>query len=524
MSESVNRDLVRSSALLTGAGLISRFLGMAREVLKSHLFGAGAAVSAFDAIYDLHTLLYDGLVGGLQSPVLVPAFAGLVEEEASLANYRRLLGLLVLVYTALLGPLALGFSLAPRFFFALVGAGLGATMQSESVWLMRLMAPLVWVMGMYGLLSAALYARQRFLLPALAPGVFNLVVMGGMLLGVRLGWEVRALGLGVLLGCIVVMAWMGLAVRDTLPLWTGWAQVWPLLRRMALLSLPLLAGMVLDQATVALRLNLISHTGPAGIAWSKYATFVMQVPFSAAVMAVGIAVLPLLTRAALDRSLDEVSALVAQAIRLNWLIVLPCVTLGLVLAEPLIGVLYEHGNFSALDTRHTAQVFRLLLLWLALTTLDQPLNMAFYAHHDTLYPVLANTAGLVTYGLLSLASVALWGPQLLVLTAWQAVQLGMRVTVMLRGFVRRYGSLAGVMGRSARQILGASLLAGGVAAGLRLALPDGLGAGWWRHGLELALAGGGGGAAYLMLLVGWQNPEMLSLGRRLAGGYPWKRK
>ncbi len=523
MSESVNRDLVRSSALLTGAGLISRFLGMAREVLKSHLFGAGAAVSAFDAIYELHTLVYDGLIGGLQSPVLVPAFAGLVEEE-SLTKYRQLLAPLILLYTAVLGTLGLGFSLAPRFFFALVGAGLGTAVPDESVWLMRLMAPLAWAMGMYGLFGAALYARQRFLMPALAPGVFNLVVMAGMLVGVYLGWEARALGLGVLLGCIVVTAWMALGIRDTFPLWSGWAQVWPLLRRMALLSLPLLAGMALDQATVALRLNLISRTGPAGIAWSKYATFVMQVPFSAAVMAVGIAVLPLLTRAALNHSTDEVRALVAQAMRLNWLIVLPCVTLGLVLAEPLIGVLYEHGNFSALDTRHTAQVFRLLLVWLALTTLDQPLNMAFYAHRDTLYPVLANTAGLVIYVTLALASVALWGPQLLVLTGLQVVQLGMRVTVMLRGFIRRYGSLAGTGGRSAGQILIASLLAGAAAALLRLLLPDDVGTGWLRYGLELVLVGGSGGALYVMLLLAWRNPDMVGLGHRLAERYPWRRK
>ncbi len=506
---------MRSSALLFGAGLISRVLGMAREVLKSHLFGAGAAVSAFDAIYDLHLLLHDALVGGLQSAVLVPALTSLAVEGPSWVKYRRLLALLLIVYTLLLGPFVLGFALAPHFFFTLVGAGLEVPVNT-SIGLMRLMAPLAWVMGMYTLLSAALYARQSFLMPALTPAVFNAVMMMGMLLGVRLGWDTRALGLGVLLACAAVLVWLAGAVRAAPPLWTGLAEMRPMLRQMALLSLPLLVGMGLDQATVALRLNLISRTGPSGIAWSKYATFVMQVPFSVAVLAVGTAVLPLLTQAAVSQRLDEVRALVAQAIRLNLLVVAPSVTLGLVLADPLIGVLYEHGNFSALDTAHTAQVLRLLLVWLALAALDQPLNMVFYAHRNTLYPILANTGGVLAYVVLALASVALLGPRLLVLTAVQVLQLGMRVTLMLGGFRRHYGALAGPGWSSAGQILAASLLAAGAAALVLRLLTGRIAAGWGGYVVQLGLAGGMGAAGYLALLLAWRNPEMRDLTRRLA--------
>ncbi len=510
VSENTRRTLARSSALLSGAGLASRISGMAREALKSHLFGASAAVSAFDAIFDLHILLYDWLAGSIQSAVLLPAFTAHADPD-HVQDFRRLLTLLSVVYTLVLGPCALAFALAPRFFFGLVGAGLGADVIPLSVSLMRLMAPLVWALGLQGLWSAALYARQRFLAPALAPGILNLVMMGVVLWGARAGWDARILGLGVVTGSLAVLGWLGWALRDTPPLWRAWREMAPVLQRMALLSLPLLAGMALDQFTVGLRLNLISRTGTAGIAWSKYATFVMQVPFSVAVLAVGIAVLPLLTQAALARREADVRALTAQAMRLTLLLVLPCFTLGMVLAEPLIGVLYQHGAFTAADTLHTAQVLRLLLFWLLLAALDQPLNMAFYAHRDTLSPVLANTAGVVAYIALALVSVALWGPQLLLLTAVQVVQLGTRVTLMLWGFRRRYGSLRGAGWSSAVLVLGASLGAALLAALVRWAL-EGHAALTWRGWLVQLLAAGGGGAGlYVGLLVAWRHPDIMGL-------------
>lgn len=503
--------LSRSSALLSGAGLVSRILGMAREVLKSHLFGAGAMVSAFDAIFDLHTLLYDWLVGGLQAALFIPALA----EHATPARhetFRRLLTLFTLLYSLVLGPLTLAFALAPRFFFHLVGAGLDGA-EGYAVPLMRLMAPLVWALGVQGLWSAALYARQRFVAPALAPGLFNLVMMAVLVTGVRLGWQWRALGASVTVASVAVVLWLAWALRETPSLWRGWRESAPTVRRMALLALPLLAGAALDQASVALRLNLLSRTGPAGIAWSKYATLVMQVPFSVAVLAVGVAVLPLLTQAAVARRMEELRALTAQAMRLNLLVVLPCLALGWVLAEPLVGALYQHGAFTAADTFHTAQVLRLLLLWLALTAFDQPLNMAFYAQRNTLYPVVANTVGVAGYVGLALLSVALWGPppKLLVLTAVQVVQLMIRVMLMLWGFRRRYGSLRGAGWSSAAELLGASLLAAGVAVAVRLVLATRLTPTWSGWLMMLLGAGGAGVVVYGTLLVAWRNAELALL-------------
>lgn len=498
--------LSRDSALLSGAGLVSRILGLAREVLKSHFFGAGAWVSAFDAIFDLHTLMSDWLVGGLQAPVLIPTFT----QQAALHEtaWRRLLGILMVLYTLVFGTVALAFALAPRFFFTLVGGGLQAAFNPD---LMRLMAPLAWGLGMQVLLSAALYARQRMLAPALAPALFNLVMIAVLLLGGRAGWDGRVLGLSATVGSLAAVVWLGTALRATPPLLRAWRESFPALRQMVLLSLPLLAATALDQLTVGLRLNLISRTGPSGIAWSKYATFVMQVPFSVAVLAVGIAVLPLLTQAALAQREEDVRVLTVQAMRLNLLLVLPCLTLGLVLAEPLVGVLYQHGAFTLDDTLHTAQVLRLLWFWLLAAAFDQPLNMAFYAHRNTLYPALANTAGVVGYIALALLSVALWGPRLLVLTAVFGLQLGIKVTLMLGGYLRRYGSLRGAGWSSAAQLIAASLAGGGVAWGLRALLEERLAPVWSGWLMLLLLAGGAGVLVYLALLRCWHQADLMLL-------------
>lgn len=503
------RRVTRAAVIISVGNIASRALGLVREMTKSYFFGAGGAVSAFDVASQVPTMFYDQLVGGMLSSALVPVFSDYARHDDH-QELWQLLNFLLTLLTLVLGVVVLGVMLAAPAIARLLGKGLDAPYLALAAQMIRVTAPAVFFLNVAGLLAAALYALQRFTLPAFNAAIYNatlvlvIVVFGRALDTAALAW-------GLLAASIVQVAfqWPGLRgarlrLRSPFPLH-------PALRKVGQLYLPIGLGLLVDQAAVALSFNLASRTGPSGIAWMKYAATLIQFPLGLVVTAVSVAILPTLSRYATDADESAFRATLAQGLRLVLILVLPAAMALLVMAEPLVAVLLQRGQFLPADTLATAEVLRFSILGLVFTALDQPLIIAFYARKDTWTPALVGVGTVIFYVGLALLPTWLHEPRLWELILANSLKLTAHALLMLALFSRKVGSLSGyhIRGAAWRSLVASAAMAAPMALTLAL-LKDVVPAGAIGYAIRLAAASLLGGAVYLGLLW-WMGVSELKL-------------
>src|SRR5215213_11221527 len=194
------RRVVVAATLIAIGNIASRVLGLARESVIAGLFGAGAAVDAFTAASTIPTTLYDLLINGAISAALVPVFSEYAEgEEREFWHVAStIINLALLVMAAVV---ALLIWLAPQV-VGVLASGFRADIRDQATQMVRLLLPAAIFMGLSGLITALLYARQRFLLPAFTASAYNLgIILGAALLTPLLG--PLSLVVGVLVGALL---------------------------------------------------------------------------------------------------------------------------------------------------------------------------------------------------------------------------------------------------------------------------------------------------------------------------------
>lgn len=515
LSEQV--QVAQAAGLIALGNVASRVLGLLRVIVKSGLFGAGPHVSALDAAVRVPTTLYDLLVGGMVSSALVPVLSDYAARERH-EELWKLLGLLISAASLVVALFLLaGELLAPQVIWLIAG-GLSESTQALAVDLLRLVLPAIVFLNLAGILMGALYALKRFTLPAFAAAVFNAaVVIVALLLGRR--WGVHSMALGLVVGAALQVALQLPGLRDA-RLRFSLDLRHPALRRIGLLYLPILIGLVVDNfLSTFLSYNLASRIGDSSIAWMEYAAQVIQFPLGLVAAAVSIAILPTLSRQASADESGPFRASLAQGLRLILALVIPA-TVGLfVLANPLIALVFEHGDFTPADTVAVAEALRYHLVGLAFAAVDQLLVFAFYARKDTLTPALVGIVTTVLYAIaaLGLSWLGLLTLPLLILTnslKWMAHALIMLVLTRRRvGSLRRHGLWA-LIGKASF----ASLAMGGLTWGAMALLSQFGLPGLAGEMLVVIGAGGIGAGAYGLLAALMRMEEMHLLRAALADG------
>jgi putative peptidoglycan lipid II flippase len=481
------RRIAIAAALIALGNIASRVLGLAREAVIASQFGRN--VDSFTGASSIPTIIYDLLINGALSAALVPVFSEYAEgdEREFWHVASTVLNLLVLVVVALVGlliwqaPLAIGL---------LVG-GFAPPIRAEATQMVRLLLPAVIFMSLSGLITALLYARQRFLLPAFNTSAYNGgIILGAVLLTPLLG--PFSLVAGVLIGALLQVLLQlpglrGMSYRPVLDLRH------PGVRKILKLYAPVALGITFSVIGIVLDRNLASHVGDNALTIMRYATTLIQFPLGLVATAVSFAVLPTLSRQASAGDEQAFRTTLAMGIKVVLLLIVPA-ALGLAaLSSPLTAAIFQRGKFGASDTGLVARALLLYLPGMPAAAIDQMLLFAFYAHKRTLAPNLVQGGAVLIYaatafGLLSLdmgvgalilGNSAQWIGHLLILL------------VLSRGLV----SLRGVR-------LGEALLKS-IGAGLAMA-----GLVWWLVGVvrplggplvQLALAGGAGIALYFAL-------------------------
>ncbi|MBI2845386.1 MAG: murein biosynthesis integral membrane protein MurJ [Chloroflexi bacterium] len=494
--------IAHSATIITLGNITSRLLGVVRETVIAYLFGATGLVSAFRLAALVPTTVYDLLMGGMISASLVPVFS-----EYSTPEGRRELGRVAgAVFSfAALGLVFTVFFLefAAPFLAQLLGGGFGRELLGVTTDLTRLILPAILFFGVSGISTGLLYASQKFIYPAFGAAVFNLgVILGILFLAPSLG--IHALALGVVLGAILQLAiqlpglrGIGVSLNFVFN---------PALRRILVLYLPVLLGLVVSNVGILIDRNLASRTGEQSIAWMANATTLIQLPLGLVVVAISTAVLPSLSQFTVSGEEERFRRTLATGLRMVLFLILPA-TAGLwVLGVPLIDLIFEHGAFTPLDTQMTASALTLYLLGLPFAAIDQPLIFAFYARGDTKTPVLVGIFAVGVYLTVALGTIVPIGFLGLVLA--NSLQWASHAAAMLFLTEWRVKALRGQqLFMSTAKILTAAVVLAGVSYFVGQWL---LGLGWdgfLPEALLVAIAGGAGLGAYFLVVVVLRSME-----------------
>ena len=551
--------LARSASLLSLGAVASRVLGLLREMVIAAYFGASGPVSAFTVASSVPKMLYDFLIGGMLSAALVPVLSDYARLDRKQANAAeevafaskgkqvgpnpelvRLVGaLLSLAVVTLAGLAVLMVVFAPQVAGLLAGGfeDLDPTLLPLTAQLLRLMAPVVWFVSMAGLLTAILFALQRFTFPALASAIYNLgIIVAAPLLAGRVG--IASLAIGVLAGSMVQFALMAWDVRRAgLRFTVQWSH--PALARIVRLYLPIAAGLVVAQFQVGLDRRLASGTGVQSIAWMSKATTLQQLPLGMISVAISLAALPRLSQQFAAGDEEAYRATLARGLRMVIVMIVP-ILVGLgVLAEPAVRVLFEYGQFTSADSAQVVMALNVYLAGALFAAIDFPLIYAFYARNNTLLPAIVGVLSVLVYAVIALALVEsagylglVWadtGKQaahalvMLALLYWKMGQLQRRQRTESASELQG-GSPAKEFSPTARTVISVAGAAGAMFVVMTALLPR-FGAGGSpslaNDLVQLVVGGGTGTLVYagLLLLVGQPEARQLYRVARRMGGF-----
>jgi putative peptidoglycan lipid II flippase len=487
--------LARSAGIIALGNVSSRVLGLIRETVIAHFFGAQGTVSAFRLASRIPTMTYDLLVGGMLSAALVPVFSGYLAEEKRDELWRAASVVFSLVAAAL-GSIVVLLEFTAPTVAGLQGKGLGADLLVVMTRLVRLMGPAILFFGLSGVVTGLLYSLKRFTLPALAAATYNLgIVVAAPLLAGQL--DIYSLGVGAVLGAMLQLLLQLPALRGgSLRFSLDFSH--PALRHILRLYLPVALGVAISNAQVAIDGRLASHAGESVAAWMDYATRIVQFPHGLVAVAISLAALPSLARSCAVNDTVGYRRTFGMGLRMVVVLIVPAVVGLWVLAEPVIALVFQHGDFTALDTAWVSLALRGYLLGLVFAAVDWPLNYAFYARQDTLTPALVGVISVGVYLAVGLSWVGPLGMLGLVLA--DTAKHFSHVLVMLILTWRRMGSLRGLG-------LGWALLKAAVAS-LFMAIVVLAVVGWIERAVGregtvawLAIVGGGGGVGLVVYFV-----------------------
>lgn len=397
--------VARAAALIALGNILSRLLGLARDSAIAHFFGAGGAVSAFGLALRVPQMTYDLLMGGLISAALVPVLSEYTAEARREELWSIASRFCSLATVVLAGAVLLLEGTAP-WIVALMGGGFSAGLQEQATTLLRLMAPALLCMGLTGAITGLLYALKRFAFPAFATALFNAGIVAAVLL-FHEHLDIASAALGVLVGAMLQLLLQlpglrGVRLRPTLHF------SHPAVGQILRLYLPVLLGVIISMLGTGIDSRLASGSWESTIAWMRNATTLIQTAIGLIATAISLAVLPSLSRAAAEHDEATYRSTLGLGLRLILTLVLPATAVLYALGQPIVALLFEHGEFFAHDTTMVTWALYFYLIGLPFAAVDQLLIFAFYARKDTLRPNLVGAYCIGIYLLFALPLVGQW--------------------------------------------------------------------------------------------------------------------
>lgn len=384
-----------AAAIVAGGVLLSRVLGLVRQIVFAWILGAGTTGDEYFVAFVIPDFLNYLLAGAYMAITLIPILARRFAQGDDADAWRA--------FWAITRPLAIGITALVVVAMPLVEPilraiepGFSDDQVATAARLTRIVLPaqIFFILGQ--LLTAVQFARERFVVPSLGPIVYNLAIIAGGLMG-GLGrddpsadgfaWGALA---GAFLGIFLLQAWG--AWREGLRLPPRPIGRHPSVRRYFMLAIPLMLGQSLVVLDEQLGRTFGSFVSDGGVSWLTFGRQTMLVPVGVIAQAAGVATYPFLARLVAEGRHREMAAAVGRAIRYIVVLSLAATAALIALSIPAVRALYERGSFDSVDTAMTAGTVVFFALGIPMWGAQQIYARGFYAREEMWAPVVIGTS------------------------------------------------------------------------------------------------------------------------------------
>ncbi|MDA8230421.1 MAG: murein biosynthesis integral membrane protein MurJ [Magnetospirillum sp.] len=383
-------SLVRSIATVGGFTMVSRITGLMREMMIAHYMGAGAVADAFFVAFRFPNLFRSLFAEGAFNAAFVPLFTGKLAGEGEAAA-RGFAEQALAVLAASLALFVAAVELAMPWAMLVLAPGFEDVpgKMPLAVELSRICFPYLLFISLTSLQAGVLNSVGRFAAAAGTPILLNLTAMAGLwALAPYTATPGHALAWGTFASGVVQFSWLVFSVRKAgLRLRPVRPRLTPEVRLLVRRIVPGAVGAGVYQLNLVINTMIASTVANGAVSYLNYADRVNQLPLGVVGIAIGTALLPLLSRQL--RSGQREAAIDSQnrAMEFGLLLTLPAAAALMVIGEPVIRVLFQRGSFGPAATAATASALAAFALGLPAYVLVKVLTPAFFAREDTATPV-----------------------------------------------------------------------------------------------------------------------------------------
>ncbi|HUS16950.1 MAG TPA: murein biosynthesis integral membrane protein MurJ [Chloroflexia bacterium] len=450
--------IAKAAFIIMVGSVLSRVLGLGREVVISYQFGAGAKVDAFTAAAHISTIIYDLLISGMVSAALVPVLSEYAAPERR-AELGRIVGIILTgaVCVLVVGVGVLEIFAGPIVHFITNCADPCPATERLALDMTRIVLPGVVFMGISAVLMSTLYALHRFAFPSLAMSALNAAIIGAALLLTGI-LDVQSLAVGMAAGAVLMVAIQWPGVHDV-PIRLGFDLHHPAVRRILRLYAPIAVSLVVSQLALVFDRRFAFEVGEGSVSAMRYGTTLIQFALGIVGAAISLAALPSLSQHFANGDEPAYRRTLGAGMRLVTVLVLPAAAGLFFLAVPLVTLFFEGGAFTEGDTWSTVLALLCYVLGLPAAALNQVLIFGFYSRKNTVTPVTVGICGVAVYLVAALLLKGPLGMAGLVLAS--SAQLTFNATVTGLLLWRMLGGLPGqAVGRTALKCALGALLMG----------------------------------------------------------------
>jgi putative peptidoglycan lipid II flippase len=395
MSKSIYQKVGIASLIMMASVFLSRFFGLFRLMAIAYVGGRSGDVDAYQVAFVIPEILNHIVASGFLSITFIPIFSEYISQNQEEQGWQVFSIILTCFGSLLLIFVVIAHVCAPEL-VALLASGRQDPVFRESVVRMtRIIIPAQFFFFSGGLFMAVQFAKEKFLIPALAPLIYNLgIIAGGFLLGPRIGME--GFSWGVLAGAFIGnfgLQWWG-ARKVGLRFYPAFDFKHPELIRYLKLTLPLMLGLTMF-FSMEVFIKFFGSYLPAGsIADLEYSLRTMLLLVAFFGQAVGVASYPYMARLVVEDQMQQLNELLNNTLR-YLSVVIPFSVLLMVLRHEVILILFQRGKFDAAATGHTATVLIFMLVGSFAFAANTIVPRAYYAMQDTLFPAIYGTAAVL---------------------------------------------------------------------------------------------------------------------------------
>jgi len=390
--------LLKSTYVVGGSTLLSRVLGFVRDMVFAAYFGAGIGMDVFVISFQIPNFLRRLFAEGAFSQAFVPVLSEYhsqrsPEEVKELIDRTagRLTGVLFLV--TLVGVIG-----APLLIL-IFSSGFKADPEKYALAIesLRITFPYLFFISLTAFAGGVLNTYGHFGVPAVTPVILNVCLIAGVVwiepmvgqTGLGVAWAVFIAGAAQLLFQIPFLLREGLLPK------LKWGAPHDGVRRILRLMMPALFGSSVAQVNILVDRGIASYLQTGSMSWLWYSDRLMEFPLGVFAIALATVILPGLSRRHAERAPQAFSDTIDWSLRLTCVIVIPAGVAMFVLAGPILATLFQHGEFTAYDTRMTTYSLGVYALGLAGFTLVKVLAPAYFARQDTRTPVRVGVIAMV---------------------------------------------------------------------------------------------------------------------------------